>query len=106
LSYAITRKIRHKTRLKISDKYKIVINSIEVHFGIKRSHVEVEHKNLLIFRYKNHLDRFSINTKQFVIKDLHRNFLEFLVHKLYITYHTMYTKFSYRALVDFEIQQI
>jgi phage gp36-like protein len=63
LSYAFTKEIRHKTRINISENYKIVINSPEVHLGIKESHAEVEHKNLIIFIYKNHLDRFSINTK-------------------------------------------
>jgi hypothetical protein len=37
--------IRHISRINISDKYKIVINSPEVHFGIKRQHAEVGHKN-------------------------------------------------------------
>jgi hypothetical protein len=32
--------------------YKIVINSPEVHLGIKRQHAEVGHKNLIIFSYK------------------------------------------------------
>jgi phage gp36-like protein len=82
LSQAITNKIRHKTRLNISARYKIVINSPEVHLGIKRSHAEVKHKNLIIFIYKNHLDRFITNTKQFIIKDVHSNFVQFLVQKL------------------------
>jgi hypothetical protein len=56
-----------------------VINSPEVHFGIKRQHAEVGHKNLIIFGYKKHLDRFDINTKQFIQKDLHHNFVQFLV---------------------------
>jgi hypothetical protein len=64
LSYAFTKKIRHIPRIDISDKYKIVINSPEVHFGIKRQHAEVGHNNLIIFSYKNHLDRFCINRKQ------------------------------------------
>jgi hypothetical protein len=33
-SYAFTKKIRHISRINIFDKYKIVINSSEVHFGI------------------------------------------------------------------------
>jgi hypothetical protein len=53
-------KIKCISRINISDKYKIVINSPEVGFGIKRSHAEVEHKNLIIFRKKIHLDRVSI----------------------------------------------
>jgi hypothetical protein len=49
-SYAITKKIKHISRINISDNYKIVINSPWVHFVIKRSHAEVEHNNLFIFR--------------------------------------------------------
>ena len=82
MSYAFTLKIRHKTRLNISGRDKIVINSLEMHLGIKRSHAEVEYKNLIIFSYKNHLDRFSINTKQFIIKDLRSKFVQLLVQKL------------------------
>jgi hypothetical protein len=62
-----------------------MINSPEVHLNIKRSHAEVVHKNLIIFSYNNHLDIFSINTKQFIIKDLHNNFLQFYVQKLGMT---------------------
>jgi hypothetical protein len=47
-------------------KNKIVISSPEVHFGIKRQYAEVRRKNLLIFSYKNHLDRFCIKRKQFI----------------------------------------
>jgi hypothetical protein len=82
LSYAFTKKIRHKTILNTSDRYKIVINSPEMHLGITRSHAEVEHTNLIIFSNKNHLDRISINTKQFIMKALH---VQFLVHKLVMT---------------------
>ena len=59
-----------------------MINSPEVHFGIKRQHAEVGHKNLIIFSYKNPLDRFCINRKQFIIKDLQHNFVQFLVQEL------------------------
>jgi hypothetical protein len=82
LSYAITLKIKHISRINIYNKYKIIINSPEVHLDIKRLHEEVEHKNLIIFSYKNHLDRFNINTKQIIIKDLQHNFVQFLVPKL------------------------
>jgi hypothetical protein len=82
LSYAITKKIRHNTRLNISGRYKIVINSPDEHLGIKRLHTKVEHKNLFIFSYKNNLNRFNISTKQFMIKDLQHNFLQFLVQQL------------------------
>jgi hypothetical protein len=60
------KKNKHISRITIYDNYKIVINSPELHFGIKRQHAEVGHKNLNIFSYKNHLDRFCINRKQFI----------------------------------------
>jgi hypothetical protein len=34
-------KNKHNSRINIFDTYKIVINSPELHFGIKRQHVEV-----------------------------------------------------------------
>jgi hypothetical protein len=66
LSYAITRKNKHISRINTSDNYKIAIHSPEVHFGIKRQHAEVGHKNLIIFSYKNHVNGFYINEKQFI----------------------------------------
>jgi hypothetical protein len=63
LNYLFTKKIKHISRINTSDNYKIVLNSLEVYFGIKRPHAEVGHKNIYIFRYKNHLDRFCINGK-------------------------------------------
>jgi hypothetical protein len=54
LSYLFTKKIKHTSKINTSDNYKIVINS------------EVGHKNIIIFSYKNHLDGFCINTKQFL----------------------------------------
>jgi hypothetical protein len=48
------KKIKNISRINICDNYKTVINSPEVHFGIKRQHVEDGHKNLIIFSYKNH----------------------------------------------------
>jgi hypothetical protein len=62
-----------------------MINSPEVHLGIARSHAEVEHKNLFIFIYKNHLGRNNLNTKQFIVKDLHHNFVQFFVYTLGMT---------------------
>jgi hypothetical protein len=56
-----------------------MINSLEVHLGIERSHAEVEHKNIFLFYYKIHLGRFITNAKQFIIEDLHGNFVQFLV---------------------------
>jgi hypothetical protein len=55
---------------------------------------------------KNHLGRFIINTKPFIIKDLHSSFVQFLVQHLDMAKLTTYPKFSLRALVDFELQQI
>jgi hypothetical protein len=85
LSYAFTKKIRHISRIKFSVNYKIVVNSPDVHLDIARSRAEVEHKNLIVFSYKNHLDKFSITTKQFITKDLQHNFVQFLVQKLATT---------------------
>jgi hypothetical protein len=79
LCYAITFKTKHISRINISGRYKIMINSLVVHLDIQRQHVEVEHKNLILFSYKNHLDGFSISTKQFIIKDLHSNFVQLLM---------------------------
>jgi hypothetical protein len=62
-----------------------VINSQKVHFGIKREHAEVEHKNLFILSYKNHLDRFCINRKQLIIKYLLSKFVQFSVQELDMT---------------------
>jgi hypothetical protein len=56
----------HIVRLNTSGHSKIVINSPEVQLGITRPHEEVRHKNIIIFSYKNHLDRFFINGKQFI----------------------------------------
>jgi hypothetical protein len=66
LTYAITKKSKHISKINISDDYKNVINSPDVYFGITRPHAEVGHKNLIIFSYKNHLDRFCIKRKQFI----------------------------------------
>jgi hypothetical protein len=52
LGYAITLKIKHISRINISDKYKIVIKSPEVNLVIKRSHAKVEHKNIIILGKK------------------------------------------------------
>jgi hypothetical protein len=40
-----------------------VIKPPEVYFGITRQHAEVGHKNIIIFTYKNHLDRLCRNGK-------------------------------------------
>jgi hypothetical protein len=65
LGYAITKKIRHISKIHICDKYKIVIDSPEVQFVISRSHAEVGHKNIIIFSYKKSfrqiLHKYKIN---------------------------------------------
>jgi hypothetical protein len=58
LSYAFTKKNKHKSRINVFGRYKSVINSPKVYFGIARQHAEVEHKNIIIFGYKNHPGRF------------------------------------------------
>jgi hypothetical protein len=66
LSYAITKKNKHISIINISNHYKIAINSPEVHLGIKRQYEEVGHKTLISFSYKNNLDIFYKNRKQFI----------------------------------------
>jgi hypothetical protein len=53
LTYAITKKNKHILRINIYGNYKIVINSSEVCFGIRRQYAEFGYKNLIIFSYKN-----------------------------------------------------
>jgi hypothetical protein len=48
LSYAITFKTKHISRINISGRYKIMINSPEMPLGIQRSHVEVGQKHIYI----------------------------------------------------------
>jgi hypothetical protein len=66
LSYAFTETFKHISRINISGNYKMVINSQRVHFDIKRQHAQVGCKNLIVFSYKNHLDRLCRNGKQFL----------------------------------------
>jgi hypothetical protein len=54
----------HILRINTSDNSKIVIKSPNVQLGITRTHAEVGHKNIIIFSYKNHLDRFCIKGKK------------------------------------------
>jgi hypothetical protein len=56
-------KNKHKSRNNISNSDKIMINSLEVHLGIKRQYPEVELKNKFILSYKIHLVRFDNNTR-------------------------------------------
>jgi hypothetical protein len=56
----------HKLRIIISNKPKIMINSQDVHFDIKRQCAHVELKNLNIFSKNNHLGSFYRNGKTFL----------------------------------------
>jgi hypothetical protein len=66
LSYAISKKNKHKSRINISGNYKIVVNTPEVCFGIKRQDAKAGCKSIFIFSYKNHLCKFSRKGKQFL----------------------------------------
>jgi hypothetical protein len=63
LSYVFSKKNKHNSRINIYGNYKIVINSLEVCFGIKRQYAHVGCKNLIIFSQKNHLCRSGRNGK-------------------------------------------
>jgi hypothetical protein len=56
----------HKSRIIISVKPKIMINSQDVYFGITRQCAQVELMNVNIFSKKNHLGSFCKNGKQFI----------------------------------------
>jgi hypothetical protein len=56
----------HKLGINTSVKPKIIINSQDVHFGIKIQCAQVELKNIIIFNKKNHLGRFCGNGKTFL----------------------------------------
>jgi hypothetical protein len=47
-----------------------------------------------------------INTKKKYIKRSTTYFVQVLVQELRMAYHTTYQKISYRALLEFQIQQI
>jgi hypothetical protein len=49
LSYKFSKKIKHNSRIIISGNYKIVINSPEVCFAMKRQYGKVGCKNFIIF---------------------------------------------------------
>jgi hypothetical protein len=82
LSCAFLKKNKHNLRINISVTYKIVINSPEVCFGIRRQYTKVGCKNLTIISYKNHLCRFCRNGKPFLFKDLQHNIVQFLAQQL------------------------
>jgi hypothetical protein len=56
----------HILGINTSDHARIVITSPGVQLGITRQYAEVGHNNIIIFSYKNHLDRFCIKGKQFI----------------------------------------
>jgi hypothetical protein len=56
----------HKSRINISGKTKIMINSQDVHFNITGQCAQVELKNINIFSKKNHLGSFCRKGKQFI----------------------------------------
>jgi hypothetical protein len=56
----------HKSRINISGKPKIMLNSQDVYFGITRQCAQVERKNINIFSKKNHLGSFCRNGKQLI----------------------------------------
>jgi hypothetical protein len=66
LTYANTKKNKHNSRINVFCNYKIVINSPEVCFGVRRQYAKVDCKTLIIFSYKNHLCRSCRNGKQFL----------------------------------------
>jgi hypothetical protein len=56
----------HKSRINISGRTKIMINSQDVYFDITRQSAQVELKNINIFSKKNHLCRSGRNGKTFL----------------------------------------
>jgi hypothetical protein len=55
-----------KLKIIISGKPKIMINSQDVYFGIRRQCAQVELKHINIFSKKNHLGSFCKDGKQFI----------------------------------------
>jgi hypothetical protein len=68
----------HNSRMIISVKTKLMINSQDVCFGITRQCAQVGIKNINIFNKKNHLCRSARNGKTFLETYLHHNFVQFL----------------------------
>jgi hypothetical protein len=66
LPYPFANENMHKSRIIISVKPKIMINSQDVHFDITRQCAQVELKNINIFIKKNHLCRSARNGKTFL----------------------------------------
>jgi hypothetical protein len=66
LVHKFSKENMHKLRINISVNPKIMINSQDVYFNIKRQCAQVELKNINIFSKKNHLCRFCRNGKTFL----------------------------------------
>jgi hypothetical protein len=96
----------HKSRIIISVIPKIMINSQDVYFDIKRQCAQVELQNKNIISKKNHLGSFYSNGKQFVQQDPLHNFVQYLAQELVITQHTTYPKLRYRGAIDLKLRQI
>jgi hypothetical protein len=73
----------HKSRIIISVKPKIVINSQDVYFGITRQCAQVELKNINIISKKKSSRQFLF-TRQFLQHPLHK-FVQFLAQQLVTT---------------------
>jgi hypothetical protein len=56
----------HKSKIIISVKPQIMINSQDVYFDIERQCAQVELLNINIFKKKNHLGSFCKNGKEFI----------------------------------------
>jgi hypothetical protein len=56
-------KNKYKSKNNISNRDKIMVNSPEVQFSIKKQYPEVGLKNKFILSYKIHLGRFDNNTR-------------------------------------------
>jgi hypothetical protein len=96
----------HKSRIIISVIPKIMINSQDVYFDIKRQCAQVELQNINIISKKNHLGSFCSKGKQSVQQDPLHNFVQYLAQELVITQHTTYPKLRYRGAIDLKLRQI
>jgi hypothetical protein len=66
MPYPFAKENMHKSRIIISVKPKIMINSQDVNFDISRQCAQVELKNINIFNKTNHLGSFCKNGKEFI----------------------------------------
>jgi hypothetical protein len=75
----------HKSRINISVKPKIMINSQDVYLSITRQCAQVELRNLDIFSNKNHLGSSCRNGKELIYQDPLPNFVQILSQQLVMT---------------------